>query len=72
VTKIAGIDFQSPDIENVRRWANAQIEDLRTKLEGNIPEAETLSTRGAIVQLRLLIDAASAPDIPLIEPDNYN
>jgi len=51
-------DALTPTWPNVKKWAEAQLEEHRNALEAQQPEEDTATIRGRIAQLRGLLDLA--------------
>lgn len=67
------MSWQEPQWAAVKRYAEAQIETLRSQLETQQPECMTATIRGRIAALRLLLEQFAPPAEPdpkrKIEPD---
>lgn len=61
------IEAYSQTWQDVQRYAEERIAELRTKLEGQINEGETVQIRAQLKELRLLLELPER-DIPLTDP----
>lgn len=63
------IEVYSQTWQDVKKYAEDRIAELRNKLEGQISGEETVMIRAQLKELRLLLELPGK-DIPLTEPED--
>ena len=62
------IDQYSPTWRLVAGYLNTRMRDLRTRLEGDLPQDETTKVRASLRECKLLLELAGDKP-PLVESD---